>query len=457
MPQEFDPYHRWLGIQPKDHPPNLYRLLGIELFESDAEVIRDAAEQRMGHVRTYALGKHSAVSQKILNELAVAKTCLLIPEKKSAYDRKLRGQIDSAAQAGAAAAAARETPGNLLRTSGRFDARPGRGTSPGTGLALPNTPPLARSAAVRPQRPAWRNYGRWPVWATGGAACLLLVALGTWLFHGGTTAPEQPHEQTATPSPIVPPLKDIAATGPSPSSPNRLKMPKGAILLMTFENSTLLRKDGKIYVDDLSGNGHLGEVRGARIVPGMAGSGIEFDGSSSVAIAGPFPAGVSPRTISAWIRCDFKRECIVLFYGVTEAGRAFGIQQRRDGVWAQWGHLADLRTKVDADNLWHHHALTYDGQNVTYFFDGRVAAQGAPKNSHRKKVPLNTAPEPLLLGRPPDMGKNGTFIGKLDELAVFDRVLTTEEIDTLYRMGIAGENLQKSTWIHHGESHETTF
>jgi hypothetical protein len=33
--QEFDPYHRWLGIPPNQQPANLYRLLGIELFESD--------------------------------------------------------------------------------------------------------------------------------------------------------------------------------------------------------------------------------------------------------------------------------------------------------------------------------------------------------------------------------------------------------------------------------------
>ena len=36
----FDPYHKWLGIPPKDQPPNHYRLLGLSLFESDPEVIR---------------------------------------------------------------------------------------------------------------------------------------------------------------------------------------------------------------------------------------------------------------------------------------------------------------------------------------------------------------------------------------------------------------------------------
>ncbi|MGO8749019.1 MAG: SUMF1/EgtB/PvdO family nonheme iron enzyme [Thermoguttaceae bacterium] len=90
MAETFDPYHRWLGISPKDQPPNHYRLLGIDRFEGDPEVIRDAAEQRIGHVRRYQLGKHQATSQRILNELAAAKACLLNPEKKTAYDTQLR-------------------------------------------------------------------------------------------------------------------------------------------------------------------------------------------------------------------------------------------------------------------------------------------------------------------------------------------------------------------------------
>ena len=88
----FDPYHRWLGIQPKDQPPNHYRLLGVDLFESDAEVIEDAAMQRIAHVRSYQLGRHVEMSQKILNELAAAKVCLLNAEKRAAYDAELRNQ-----------------------------------------------------------------------------------------------------------------------------------------------------------------------------------------------------------------------------------------------------------------------------------------------------------------------------------------------------------------------------
>ncbi|NUQ62017.1 MAG: protein kinase [Pirellulales bacterium] len=82
----FDPYHRWLGIAPEEQPPDHYRLLGIARFESDPEVVRDAAARQMAHVRTYHLGQHAELSQNLLNELGAAKACLLNPQKKAAYD-----------------------------------------------------------------------------------------------------------------------------------------------------------------------------------------------------------------------------------------------------------------------------------------------------------------------------------------------------------------------------------
>jgi len=90
MSDPFDPYYKWLGIRPEDQPPNYYRLLAVELFESDQDVIADAVEQRMAHVRGYQLGRHSELSQRILNEIAAAKVCLLDAEKKAAYDESLR-------------------------------------------------------------------------------------------------------------------------------------------------------------------------------------------------------------------------------------------------------------------------------------------------------------------------------------------------------------------------------
>jgi hypothetical protein len=90
MANELDPYHRWLGIRPEEQPPNHYRLLGLALYEDDPDVIRDAAERQMGHVRRYALGPYSQLSQRLLNELGTAKSCLLDGRRRAQYDDGLR-------------------------------------------------------------------------------------------------------------------------------------------------------------------------------------------------------------------------------------------------------------------------------------------------------------------------------------------------------------------------------
>lgn len=93
MSAEFDPYYKWLAIPPRDQPPNHYRLLGVETFESDADVIGNAADQRMAHLRVFKTGEHVADAQRLLNEIATARTCLLNPDRKHEYDEGLREEL----------------------------------------------------------------------------------------------------------------------------------------------------------------------------------------------------------------------------------------------------------------------------------------------------------------------------------------------------------------------------
>jgi hypothetical protein len=93
MAESFDPYHQWLGIPPAEQPPNHYRLLGLAAFENDPNVIANAADRQMAHLRSFGTSKHSALSQRLLNEVAAAKVALLKPEKKTAYDTNLRARI----------------------------------------------------------------------------------------------------------------------------------------------------------------------------------------------------------------------------------------------------------------------------------------------------------------------------------------------------------------------------
>lgn len=85
----FDPYHQWLGIPPDEQPASYYRLLGIRELEDNVDVIVHAADRCMAHVRTFQSGVRSEWSQKLLNELAAARVCLLDPEQKLTYDTAL--------------------------------------------------------------------------------------------------------------------------------------------------------------------------------------------------------------------------------------------------------------------------------------------------------------------------------------------------------------------------------
>ena len=157
MAGSFDPYHRWLGIPPKHQPADHYRLLGLERFEDDVEVIRDAAERQMAHVRGYALGKHADLSQKILNELATAKACLLDPGKKAEYDQRLgqqRGLSTAAAEPPSASAPTIPPPPPAATLAGARERRlPNRDApgSPARPLAAESPRPGRRAAPGAPQ------------------------------------------------------------------------------------------------------------------------------------------------------------------------------------------------------------------------------------------------------------------------------------------------------------------
>ncbi len=136
--EPFDAYYKWLGIKPKDQPPNHYRLLGVELFESDADVIDNAAEQRMRHVRSFQNGPNGDASQRILNEIAAAKICLLNDAQRAAYDQTLRAATQPVAS---------PTP-VAVPVAGSKPVFPKVGTTP----TVVTSPPPLTARAARAQR-----------------------------------------------------------------------------------------------------------------------------------------------------------------------------------------------------------------------------------------------------------------------------------------------------------------
>lgn len=93
MADAFDPYEKWLGIPKNKRPLTSYRLLGVEVFESDMDRIGRRAERRIELVEKQRDSKHGAIAKKVLQQLVEARECLLDPVKKEKYDRMLRQKL----------------------------------------------------------------------------------------------------------------------------------------------------------------------------------------------------------------------------------------------------------------------------------------------------------------------------------------------------------------------------
>ncbi len=228
---EFDVYRKWLGIPSEEQPPNLYRLLGVGLFETDADVIANAADRQMAHVRTFQTGQHSALSQKLLNELAAARITLLDAKRRATYDETLRAQRATAEPAGVASSSAVPPP--------FFDPASDDENSDPLDLSPPPfSPALAGYTAARRRKKSRQG----PLVAAGVALATLILLV--WLVLSGTykqflpdspsnapkaaeksarAAPSDAHlNETSTSSarqPLVthkppPPLSDAASAAP---------------------------------------------------------------------------------------------------------------------------------------------------------------------------------------------------------------------------------------------------
>lgn len=100
--EEFDPYYKWLGIPTEQRPPNLYQLVGVQMFEKDFDVIANACDQRMAHLRTFSTSPQRDHAERLLNEVSAARVTLLSPRLKAGYDSNLRAKYPPPGQAGIA-------------------------------------------------------------------------------------------------------------------------------------------------------------------------------------------------------------------------------------------------------------------------------------------------------------------------------------------------------------------
>ena len=186
---------------------------------------------------------------------------------------------------------------------------------------------------------------------------------------------------------------------------------------------------------DVSGFGHHGTVMGAAAVPDRNGrpqTALAFDGvDDAVQIPSTPVLNVqSAITVAFWMRIDgfFARESFPISHGSWQNRWKISIIPEKKLRWTvktEQG-IADLDSPEPLQaGRFYHVAATYDGQRLRLFLDGQPQAETAWQGA------LLTTPLALTLGQMLPGDTNYNFKGVLDEVRLYNRALSEEDIRAL--------------------------
>jgi len=205
-------------------------------------------------------------------------------------------------------------------------------------------------------------------------------------------------------------------------------------------------------VNDSSGNGRTASIfGGAEIVPGRMGNGLDFDGTNYIISGDGFNYPTSGgstynyvRSISLWFKTSstngiiFGQVADSTEPGVYPGGWIPAISVGTDGKLREilfWDGPANPNVSVNTynDGQWHHMVGIYNNDGTdTLFIDGvqvsqRIHTQNPYAGSYRYYFGTGFGSS-----WPGMVGTWLYFIGSIDEIRVYNRVLTQNEITALY-------------------------
>jgi len=193
-----------------------------------------------------------------------------------------------------------------------------------------------------------------------------------------------------------------------------------------------LDDDGSGVVVDSSGNGHHGTLRGdPQYVSGFDGEALELDGSGDFVQMDGYKGvlGTSAFTITAWIKTAANGE--IVGWGGTGAGQRveFRVNGGRLRCETNGGNVQG-DTNIINDDEWHHVAVavkanaTLSSEDVTFYLDGRDDTRASTDTD----VFNMTSNFDVKIGQMYDLSSTRWFTGLIDDLRIYDRQLTAEEI-----------------------------
>ncbi len=222
-------------------------------------------------------------------------------------------------------------------------------------------------------------------------------------------------------------------------------LPEGIVLSMSFDETSIAKKGGKTIVRDFSGKGNHGVIYGARTATGVRGSCLQFDGKTTYVDLDNSPSLqlTGDITIAFWIYAD-------RFGGRTNPfAKAYGGEyavslEKSGGLNLVWGVTGGNRGTYKK-NQYQTIRLVPPIQAKEWVYIQLVRDMRARKLiGYKNGVKMQEGETAYTSVRPSSdhvfIGKGyaGYFAGKIDELTVWNKALTPEEIRSIaeaYRMG----------------------
>ena len=221
----------------------------------------------------------------------------------------------------------------------------------------------------------------------------------------------------------------------------------GTVLLLHLDNRSDLGEN-KTYAHDHSGNGNGGILRDRntlnsdgdtppvfQMAKGKFAGAFRFDGTDDLISVPHSPEFNSPsRSVEAWIRSDRITQIGNLAgrEDDTANGSFLALEYNWNVILLRVGngtHAIELSHVLPPDiGVWHHVAGTYDNETLRLYVDGELRANGTLKNG------INNITRPWVIGANPRWLNSGFFNGTIDEVAVYDRALSGNEIMDHYRL-----------------------
>jgi len=185
-------------------------------------------------------------------------------------------------------------------------------------------------------------------------------------------------------------------------------------------------------VHDASGNGHDGRIKNAKWVLGKVKQALSFENGGFVEI---------PDHQELRLQKDFTITAWIMKTQVSKAGKSMGIVSKSsqdawdydlfmstsrqehpafysDAFKAQGGDIEVISTVPITLNEWHHIAVIRNGQEAKIYIDGIITGTASLPEE------LSASSKNLFIGNDHD----GGFEGSIDEVRIYSRALTEQEI-----------------------------